>query len=78
MGYDAVEIRELVLRIPGIGRGQARDLGNEVARRLSEELPTWPLRRHAGAIDLRIAIPAGTPHEQLPRVIAEQIARALR
>jgi hypothetical protein len=75
---DTIEIRDLVLRIPGLDRNDARDLGHEVARRLSEELPTWPLRRHPGAIDLRVTVPAGTPRRELARVIAEQIARALR
>ena len=72
-----VEIRDLVLRLPGVAPGDARPLAEEICRRLSDALPDWSLRRVPLAMDLRVRVPAGTPRAELPRVIAEQILRSL-
>jgi hypothetical protein len=76
-----VEIGDLVLRLPGmaaLGREEARALGERVARHLADDLSSWRLRSLPGALDLRVTIPANATREQLPALIAQQIARALR
>lgn len=77
MHSDALEIRDLVLRIPGIDRHDARRLGEEVARHLADELPSWQLLRPSSAIAMRIEIAPGTPRDEMARAIAMQILRAL-
>lgn len=77
MYRDTLEIRDLVLWIPGIDRHDARRLGEEVARHLADELPSWRLLSPSSAIDLRIKIAPGMPREAMARAIAMQILRAL-
>jgi hypothetical protein len=73
-----VEIHDLVLRLPGVGRNQARAIAEDVARRLADAVPEW---RESGVTELatvRVRLPAGARRSDLARLIAAQIAEALR
>ena len=75
-----VEIRDLVLRLPGLelDRHDAGLLGEEVVRCLGDELAGWRFTHAPAALDLRITLPANTRRDELARLIARQIARALQ
>lgn len=72
-----LEIEELVLRVPGYTREGARQLGEEVARRVAEGLSSQQSSVNLGALDLRVNVPAGTSRSQLAKLIAEAILRGL-
>jgi hypothetical protein len=79
MTFDGtIEIRDLVLRVPGIDRAQARRVAHEVAARLAAELPGWDVRSVPSALDLRIVLPHGSRPDALAELISAQIVRALR
>ncbi len=77
MGADTIRIDELHLRVPGLGREEARRLGEEVARRLSRELPPTVRPQRLSSLDLRAAVPAGTPREKLADAIVLAVRRSL-
>jgi hypothetical protein len=77
MGTDSVEIDKLYLRIPGISRDQARGIGEEVAQRVSRDLPEHGRSQHLGALDLRVNVPVGTPRDQMAKLIALAILEKL-
>ena len=74
MPEPTLTIRDLRLRVPGLGRGEARRLGEAVARALAENPPAVATSRRLGAVDLRVHASAahGTDH------LAGQIAASLR
>jgi hypothetical protein len=79
MSFDGtIEIRDLVLRVPGIDRSQARQLAHEVTRRLADELPRWDMRSVPAGLDVRLVVPKGSSPDELAALIAGQILRALR
>jgi hypothetical protein len=75
MGVESVRIDRLHLSVPGLRRGEARWLGQEVARRLSEELPRAARPQHLGALSVRAEAPEGTPvAEMVERIVATLLA----
>jgi hypothetical protein len=71
-----LEIEELILRVPGYTREEARQLGQEVARRVADGLSEGG-NGHLGALDLRVNVPPGTSRSQLAKLIAEAILKGL-
>jgi hypothetical protein len=65
------------LRIPGLSVEEARAVGHDVARLLSEQLPSSQRTRHLGALDLRANIAQGTPRERLAELIVQAIKKSL-
>jgi hypothetical protein len=78
MGRNTVEIGKLHLRVPGLSRGEAQHLGNEVAHHIAQRLPSTGRREQFGAIDMRVRIHSGTLRDQLARLIAQAILEELR
>jgi hypothetical protein len=72
-----LEIEELVLRVPGYTREEARQLGEEVARRVADGLSDQQSSMNLGAFDLRVNVPPGTSRSQLAELIAEAILKGL-
>ena len=72
-----VEIETLHLRIPGLSREDARRAGEEVAQRVSLELPAYGKKQRLGAINLRVNLPVGTPRDQIAKLIALAILEKL-
>ena len=72
-----LEIEELVLRVPGYTREEARQLGEEVARRVADGLFDQQGSVNLGAIDLRVNVPPGTSKSQMAKLIAEAILKGL-
>ena len=77
IGFVKLRNEELVLRVPGLGAEEARGLGNEVARRVADGLPTQQKDRHLGALDLQVSIPPGTTRSRMAKLIAEAILKGL-
>jgi hypothetical protein len=72
-----VEIRELVLRIPGLERFEARRLAEEVARSLAEELARRPAQVARRLERLHVQVAAGTLPHELARLIARHIREGM-
>ena len=74
----SLEIENLVLRIPGLDRFEARRLAEEVARCVAEELSRRPARarRRLDYVHLHVAEGAAAP--ELARLIARRIAEEVR
>ena len=68
-----LEIKEMVLRVPGGSEHEGRTLADDVARRVADGLPVEFRDRELGRLDLRIAVPAGAP----PSATAAAVARAI-
>lgn len=74
MPEPALTIRDLRIRVPGLGREEARRLGEAVARELAANPPAVSGPRQLGALDLRVHGTAAGGTQQL----ASQIAASLR
>jgi hypothetical protein len=72
-----LEIEELILRVPGYTREEARQLGEEVARRVADGLSDQQSSVNLGALDLRVNVPPETSRSQLAKLIAEAILKGL-
>jgi hypothetical protein len=73
MPAETVRIDDLHLRVPGVSAEEARQLGEEVARLVAEDLSVQGRVEHLGALDLRVSVAQGMPRNRL----AEEIARAI-
>jgi hypothetical protein len=69
----SLEIQNLVLRIPGLERFEARRLAEDVASCLAEELERRPPHAVARLDHLHLHAAAGTPPQELARLIACRI-----
>lgn len=78
MGAELIRIDELRLRIPGLTEAEARRLGEEITRRVAEELPAGGSPGRLSLVDLRLSIPAGVSKDQLAVRIAKEILNQLR
>jgi len=68
-----VEIKELLLRIPGLSVDDARHIGEEIAQRIADELPAGVGSRYIEKIDLQLSLPPGVSRKRLVDVIAAGI-----
>lgn len=77
MAEPALTIRDLRLRVPGLGREEARRLGEAVARELAANPPAASGPRQLGALDLRVPGAAAGGTQQLASQIAASLRRSL-
>jgi hypothetical protein len=73
----AVHIGELNLRIPGNSVDAAHRVANGIAQGLTQKVPT-SMRRHLGALSVRVPVPASATEAEMSDAVAEAITRALR
>jgi hypothetical protein len=78
MAAEKIRIDELHLRVPGLSREEARQLGEEVALRLATDLRGSARSQHLGSLELRTTVAQGASRDELTRQIADAIRRALR
>ena len=78
MPSDEIRIDQLRLRVPGLTEQEGRQLGEEIARRVADALPTHGRVEHLGSLDLRISVPSGTSKHRLAERIAEEILKRLQ
>jgi hypothetical protein len=75
---DMTEINELLLRVPGLNRSEAQRLGEEVADRLSREMPDMKGRAYIENLSVSIPQDSGGSRVGLADRISEQILTQLR
>lgn len=73
-----VEIRDLVLKLPGVTRDEARAIAKEVASRLAAAVPSWRDGDEPSHVAVRVRLPDGVRRHEIAAVVAAQVARALR
>lgn len=73
-----VEIRDLVLRLPGVTREDARSIAEEVARRLADAIPEGHETSVAELATVRVRLPARARKSEIAQLVAAAVARALR
>ena len=83
LGGDARErprqdIQDLVLRVPGLDRFEARRLAEQVADCLAGELARRPSPARARLDQLHLRVAAGSAPQELARLIARRIREELR
>ncbi len=78
MPSDEIRIDQLRLRVPGLTAQEAHKLGEEVARRVADALPSYGRVEHLASLDLRIFVPSGTPKDRLAERIAHEILRRIK
>lgn len=78
MDSELIRIDELRLRIPGLTEHEARRLGQEIARRVAEELPPESRTERLSLLELRIPLPTGVPKDRLAARIAQEIVKKLQ
>jgi hypothetical protein len=78
MPAETVRIDDFQLRVPGLSAEEARQLGQEVARRVAEELSVQGRMEHLGALELRLSIAREMPRDRLAEKIARTIVEKLQ
>jgi len=68
-----IEIRELMMTLPDMTPEQGERLGQDVAERLLDTLPTNYAGGNIESLDIRLSISSGSDHSQLVNDIATQI-----
>jgi hypothetical protein len=68
-----IEINDLLLRIPGLSREEAGNLGKEIAKRIASGLPPGVNSRYINHMDLQLSVPTGTSYTGM----AERISKAI-
>jgi len=72
-----VHIDEMKLRLPGVTEKEAREIGEDVAKRIRESLPGSFQAKRVDTIDLRLSIPTGVSGSEMKRIIAEAVLKAM-
>lgn len=78
MANKRVHIDQLSLNVSGISRDQAHWLGRQVARYLSQEMPSATVDRRIGTLHCRTHGEPGLSADALARRIAKTIVGKLR
>jgi len=73
-----LEIREMVLRVPGGSEQDGRALADDVTRRVSDGLPAHGSSRELGALQLRVTAPVNGTRSQTASTIARAILGGLK
>jgi hypothetical protein len=77
MPVETVRIENLHLRVPGVSADEARRIGEEVARRVADLLPSQGRVERLSMLDLRVSVPLETPRDRLAEEVARAIVRSL-
>ena len=71
------EIKELVLKVPGLSGDEGRRLGEDVAQRIAARLPEGAKDRYIGELNVQLSFAPNTGREQMSESIANQIIQQL-
>ncbi len=73
-----IEIKELILRIPGLNPEEAQKLGEEVAQRLADNLPPGVGSRcYLDHLNVHLTIPTGASRSHLAHMISDAILKRI-
>ena len=73
-----VEIKNMVIRIPGISTQYADDIGIQVALELERQLVSLPSIRKLDEVDIKIQSVQNQTPEQLAKAIVQTIVNRIR
>lgn len=73
----AIEVEELVMRLPGVSRAEAPALVEEVLRKVQDRLRGTGRVGRIHLAELRVRLPAGAHRDELTDRIAERIAEVV-
>ena len=72
-----LEIKEMVLRVPGCGEYDGHVMAEDVARQVADGLPAQGGSRELGALRLRLAAPSDGTGSQTATAVAQAILKGL-
>jgi hypothetical protein len=78
MKANMIEIKEFLLRIPGLGVEEAEKLGEDIAKRIADGLPPGVGSRYVSNLDLQLTPPAGASTCQLAELISAAIVKKMQ
>ncbi len=67
----------MTMQVPGVSAEEGRQLGQDVAKRVAERLPTNLTDRYLPSLDLRVALPQGAQRGEWAAIISESIVRQI-
>ncbi len=73
---SAIHIGQLNLRISGNSAERGHHVAAGIAQSLAQKVPVG-MRRHLGALSVRVQVPAGASEAEMSNAISEAIMRAL-
>ncbi len=73
-----MQIDELILRIPEMSVGEARQVGAQVTQSLALQLPENSEERRTETLNIRLSLPSGLSTDQISEVLTAQILRQLK
>lgn len=68
-----IEIQEMVIRVPGLEEGQARQLGQDVAEHIAVGLPSITENQNIDSLNVTVSIEEGLSNNKMAELIAEQL-----
>jgi hypothetical protein len=72
-----VHINELTLRIHGMNKKEAGNIGADVAREIADNLPDTIINGSSANVNLKVTMQRGTSRKDLTRLISEAILQKL-
>ena len=72
-----IQIDEMIIRVPGLGKDEARELGEAVATNLAAELPDDFDSRQVNELNVGFSLPVGMSKAMMPEYISKQILQQL-
>jgi hypothetical protein len=72
-----MEIKEMVMRIPGIGKQEAGQVAREVSRALAQQAWRWPKTVALDELQLKITHPAERSRDALVASIVNAMVAAI-
>lgn len=77
MRPERVEIAELVLRLPGVGRAEAPALADAILRKVQDNLRGTGRVGRLHLVELRLQVPAGLGKDALVDHVADRITEVI-
>jgi hypothetical protein len=77
MAHETVTINNFVLRIAGLNKNDANDIGHEVATKISDVLSVVVRNQTLGALKIRVNIPSEKNRDSMASIIANSILKGI-
>ena len=72
-----VNIEEMKLRVPGLNKMEAEEIGKEVMRHVAENIPASKQSRRIDNLELKVMIPEGVSGSSMANIISKLILKVL-
>ena len=73
-----VEINEMVIRVPGMEKTEARSIGEMVAGKMAEGLTGETGNRKIDELNMRVSLPEGISGNEMAENIGQQILNQMK